>query len=111
MLNNLLPESCPSCGQTLHVKRLICGACETAVEGQFGLPLLARLRPEEQAFVLNLLRCRGSLKDLAQIYGVSYPTVRNRLDALIDRVAALEARGLPLPQPERVGGGTADAKQ
>lgn len=104
MFNNLLPESCPSCGQTLRVKRLVCGECDTAVEGEFGLPLLARLRPEEQAFVLNLLKSRGSLKDLARIYGVSYPTVRNRLDALIERVEVLETRGLPLPEPDRTGG-------
>ena len=97
MANNALPETCPSCGQPLRVKRLACSVCSTAVEGDFCLPLLARLRPEEQGFVLNLLKTRGSLKDLARVYGVSYPTVRNRLDALIDRVAELESRATPLP--------------
>jgi hypothetical protein len=102
MARNILPETCPSCGQVLSVKRLACGECETAVEGDFRLPLLARLRHEEQAFVLNLLKSRGSLKDLARVYGVSYPTVRNRLDALIDRVAELEARAMPLPESKKV---------
>ena len=99
MAKNALPETCPSCGQILRVKRLACEECATAVEGDFGLPLLARLCQEEQALVLNLLKSRGSLKDLAHIYGVSYPTVRNRLDALIDRVADLETRSVPLPEP------------
>ncbi len=60
------------------------------VEGRFGLPLLARLTEEEQAFVRTLVLCGGSLKDVAKAYGLSYPTVRNRLDAVIARIKELE---------------------
>lgn len=85
-----LPIACPSCGVTLTVRRFECEQCGTFVEGAFALPLLARLSPEDQAFVISFLKFSGSLKDLARQYGVSYPTVRNRLDELIGRVQALE---------------------
>ena len=58
--------------------------------GGYDLPVLSRLRPDEQKLVLNFLESSGSLKDLARLHGVSYPTIRNRLDALIDRVKSLE---------------------
>lgn len=85
-----LPVACPSCGKTLQVMRLGCPACGTGVEGDFTLSILAKLGEEDQGFLLDFLKCRGSLKDLAKVCGVSYPTVRNRLDALIERVSALE---------------------
>ena len=88
----LLPSICPSCGQLLSVKRLECPQCETAVEGAFRLPTLLRLTPEEQELALSFIKCGGALKDLARVYGLSYPTVRNRLDALIERVRQLEAQ-------------------
>jgi hypothetical protein len=75
----------------LDVVRLACPACSTVVEGEFGIPLLARLDAEDQELLLSFLNSSGSLKELARRYGVSYPTVRNRLDALIERVEALAA--------------------
>ncbi|MFW6162506.1 MAG: DUF2089 family protein [Planctomycetota bacterium] len=86
-----LPALCPACRRALEVVRLACEACGTAVEGRFELPVLARLEAEEQELVLSFLRASGSLKALAKRYGVSYPTVRNRLDALIERVEELSA--------------------
>ncbi|MCY3773307.1 MAG: DUF2089 family protein, partial [Gemmatimonadetes bacterium] len=59
--------------------------------GGFYLPPLARLAPEDQAFVLCFLRTGGNLKDMAKQYGVSYPTLRNRLDALVERLVSLAA--------------------
>ena len=93
MCKKRLPVSCPSCQQLLGVNRLTCSGCGTAVEGLFDLPLMARLQPDDQIFVLNLVKSSGSLKDLARLYGVSYPTVRNRLDALIEQVKSLEGSG------------------
>ena len=91
MVKNRFPTLCPSCGQLLRAVRLGCAACGTAVEGGYDLPVLTRLSPEDQTFILTLVKSSGSLKDLARLYGVSYPTVRNRLDALIERVVRLEA--------------------
>ena len=84
-----LPVSCPGCGHPLVVRRFECRTCGTGVDGEFELPLLARLAREDQEFVEHLVRFSGSLKDLARHYGVSYPTVRNRLDALIHRIETL----------------------
>ncbi len=85
-----LPSLCPSCGSSLKVRRLACDCCNTAVEGDYELPLLARLDSSDQQFILNLLTSGGSLKELASLYGISYPTVRNRLDALIEKVQSLQ---------------------
>jgi len=99
-----MPVFCPSCGGVLAVRRLECSACGTAVEGLFELPVLARLTPEDQTFLLSLVKYSGSLKDLAKAYGVSYPTVRNRLDALIERIKALEEKALPVEKEHTNGG-------
>lgn len=87
-----LPTTCPSCSQIVKVTRLLCDNCGTAVEGGFSLSVLMRLDTEEQEFVLMFLKSSGSLKDMARIYGISYPTIRNRLDAVIDKVKTLEAK-------------------
>ncbi|MCP4642353.1 MAG: DUF2089 domain-containing protein [bacterium] len=84
-----LPSACPSCQNRLTVRRLECSDCGTAVEGAFALPVLLRLTAEEQEFVTRFVGASGSLKQLAKEYGCSYPTVRNRLDALIERMATL----------------------
>jgi hypothetical protein len=86
-----IPTICPSCGKDLRVTRLICGSCTTAVEGHFALPVLARLSPEDQEFLLVFIKSNGSLKDLARVYGISYPTVRNRLDGLMEKIKKLES--------------------
>ena len=91
MSSRQLPTGCPSCERPLKVKRFECGECGTTVDGAFDLPVLARLQGEEQAFVLNFIATGGSLKELARLYSVSYPTVRNRLDALRDRIKLLNS--------------------
>ncbi|MFT3740189.1 MAG: DUF2089 family protein [Breznakibacter sp.] len=78
-----LPILCPSCASGLHVQSLVCGACGTAINGTFDLPVLAKLEPKEQQIVLDFVLSSGSLKQMAQKMGVSYPTVRNMLDDLI----------------------------
>ncbi len=78
-----LPKSCPSCGAGLRVAQLACPGCETLVSGNYPLPALARLSDDDQQFVLSFILSSGSLKQMAKLYGVSYPTVRNRLDDLI----------------------------
>lgn len=85
-----LPNLCPSCSSPLTVRRFGCDHCETTVEGVFGLPVLARLSADDQALVLSLIKTSGSLKDMAREYGVSYPTIRNRLDELIKHVESME---------------------
>lgn len=85
-----LPIECPSCGQRLEVRRLTCPGCGTAVEGSYPLPPLAALSPADQDFITQFVKASGSLKDMAGHLGVSYPTVRNRLDDIIARLCRLE---------------------
>lgn len=85
-----LPLQCPACDSSLKVGRLFCGECNTEVCGNFELPLLARLSDKEQLFVIDFIKSSGSLKDMAKNMGVSYPTVRNILDDLIDKLNKIE---------------------
>lgn len=85
-----LPTTCPGCASHLAVARLVCLKCGTAVEGSFGLPVLAALSAEDQQFIADFVKSSGSLKEMARLLGVSYPTVRNRLDEIIARVRAAE---------------------
>lgn len=88
--NRALPTCCPSCGESLRVRTLCCPDCGTQVTGDFPLPAFARLAAAEQRFLLDFVLCGGSLKELAARRGVSYPTVRNRLDELIERLKTYE---------------------
>ena len=76
----------------LHIKKLnyFCGQCDTEVCGTFELPVLAKLTDKEQQFVIDFIKSSGSLKDMAKNMGVSYPTVRNVLDDLIDKLNKIE---------------------
>jgi len=85
-----LPVVCPSCDATLSVSQLSCGSCQTTVSGNFGLPVLLQLSPEEQSFVLRFILTGGSLKEMASQLGNSYPTVRNKLDDLIAKITQLQ---------------------
>lgn len=85
-----MPINCPCCKKILKVSKLICDNCKTVVKGKFDLSILARLNPEGQEFVVEFLKTSGSLKNMAKSYGVSYPTLRNRLDSVIVKIQSLE---------------------
>jgi hypothetical protein len=80
------PVTCPSCEHRLQVKRLNCEHCGTEVEGIYPLPVLAALSVEDQAFICDFVKASGSLKEMAALLKVSYPTVRNRLDEVIAKL-------------------------
>ena len=82
----MLPTKCPSCKNELKVKNLGCEKCGTEVSGQFDLPPLDRLPQNDQDFILKFIRCSGSLKDMAKQLSLSYPTVRNMLDEIIEKI-------------------------
>lgn len=81
-----LPHECPSCNNQLKVKSLHCSHCGTNIDGLFDLPLQAKLNQDEQQFMLNFIKFSGSLKDMAKHLNLSYPTVRNMLDDLIEKI-------------------------
>lgn len=86
----VLPTNCPACNNQIKVKRLFCPACETEIEGRFNLPLLAELPTEDQDFILQFIKASGSLKEMAKLLKLSYPTVRNRLDEIIEHIKTAE---------------------
>ena len=86
----ILPTACPACHSQLNVKTLLCRHCQTEIQGLYDLPPLAALSPDDQAFILQFIKASGSLKEMAQFLRLSYPTVRNRLDEIIDRVKLAE---------------------
>lgn len=90
-----LPKICPSCGSVLRVRSMYCHACDTQIEGDYMLPPLMRLTEEEQRFVTDFVMCSGSLKEMAARMGVSYPSVRNRLDEIIGELRrAMSSEGV-----------------
>lgn len=84
------PTTCPSCSATLAATRFRCTGCGTAVEGDFAIPALLRLPAADLEFVLRFVKASGSLKDVAAQYGLSYPTVRNRLNQIIAQLDEAE---------------------
>lgn len=76
-------STCPVCEGELAITRLHCRTCGTALEGEFGVGRFGRLSREQLALLESFLRSRGNLKDLERELGISYPTVRGRIEALL----------------------------
>jgi hypothetical protein len=75
--------TCPVCSGELTIARLHCRTCGTALEGEFGVGRFGRLDREQMNLLESFLRSRGNLKEMERELGISYPTVRGRVDALI----------------------------
>ena len=84
------PSICPSCEETLKVSQLKCNYCETSIHGNYPLPVFLQLTQKEQEFILQFFLTSGSLKEMASQLGISYPTVRNQLDDMIEHVKQLQ---------------------
>jgi hypothetical protein len=69
-------------GQPIVVERVRLAGKAIVIEGQFELPQLARLNLEDQVFITAFVRCHGSIKEMEQIFGISYPTVKSRLNRI-----------------------------
>jgi len=75
--------TCPVCQNELSITRLHCRSCGTSLEGEFGVGRFGRLSREQLTVLESFLRSRGNLKEMERELGISYPTVRGRLDALV----------------------------
>jgi hypothetical protein len=89
--------TCPVCAGELSVTRLQCRSCGTALEGEFGVGRFARLDREQLALLESFLRSRGNLREMERELGISYPTVRNRVESLVRAVGLADAGGTPAP--------------
>lgn len=75
--------TCPVCENELSITRLHCRSCGTALEGEFGVGRFGRLDREQMSLLESFLRSRGNLKEMERELGISYPTVRGRVDSLV----------------------------
>jgi hypothetical protein len=93
-------SNCPVCESQLTVTRLHCTTCGTTIEGGFTVGRFARLNREQYALLESFLRSRGNLRELERELGVSYPTVRNRVEALLRALDLGDGTPIP-PEPPR----------
>ena len=88
--------TCPVCANELTITRLHCRGCGSALEGEFGVGRFGRLDREQLSLLESFLRSRGNLKEMERELGISYPTVRGRVDALV------RALGFGEPAPDEL---------
>lgn len=77
-------------GQPFAIERVRLTGRDICIEGSFELPQLARLTVEDQVFVTAFVRCHGSLKEMERIFGISYPTVKSRLNRIAESLDFVE---------------------
>ena|SRR6266542_3792475 len=77
------PTRCPICQNELTVVKLHCSSCDTSIEGHFASGQFSNLTPEQLEFTFTFVRCEGKINRMEQELGVSYPTIRNRLNEVI----------------------------
>lgn len=90
-IKKTFPTLCPSCNSEMMVTTLHCQQCDTTVSGLYDIPVLLKLKADQQQFVLQFIKCSGSIKQMAADMGLSYPTVRNILDEIIENINQLES--------------------
>ena len=76
-------STCPVCANELAVTRLHCRSCGTTLEGDFSVGRFGRLNREQLTLLESFLRSRGNLREMERELGISYPTVRSRVEALV----------------------------
>lgn len=94
------PSRCPVCGGELSVVSLSCENCHTELNGHFSPCKFCSLEEKYLKFVETFLRCRGSIKEVEKALGVSYPTVKNMLDAALAALGFDERADLKAAQEE-----------
>nr|WP_315988658.1 DUF2089 domain-containing protein [Desulforamulus aquiferis] len=97
-MNNKILNRCPVCEHEMIVTNLACNHCRTKIEGEFLPSKFCRLPQEQLEFIEVFLKCRGSIKDVEKELGISYPTVRNRLDNVLQSLGYGADRTENLPE-------------
>ncbi len=97
-------------GQTpIEIERVRLVETGVAIEGPFSLPPLAQLAAEDQVFVAAFIRCHGSIKQMEKYFGVSYPTIKNRLNKIGSQLSFVEIeQGSDTDLPEQTPGDVLD---
>ena len=82
-------------GRDFVIERVKLADQDIAIEGRFGLPELARLSAEDQVFVTAFVCSHGSIKEMERIFGVSYPTIKSRLNRIAESLSFVETNPMP----------------
>src|SRR6056297_3488254 len=82
MIHNLI-GTCPVCGDEMIITSLKCPSCQTTISGNFKLGKFSKLKKEHLEFIEVFVKSRGNIKEVERELGISYPTVRNKLDEVI----------------------------
>jgi hypothetical protein len=92
-------STCPVCESELHVTRLHCNTCGTTIEGEFNVGRFAHLGRDQMLLLEGFLRSRGNLRELERELGVSYPTIRGRVENLLRALGLSDGQPLPPTEP------------
>ena len=83
-MNYQMPHRCPVCEHEMQISKLTCTHCPTKIEGEFNTCKFCQLPAEQLIFVEAFIKCRGNIKEVEKELRISYPTVRSRLDSVIE---------------------------
>lgn len=89
-------EQCPACGGPLVITEIQCANCHLKMQGEFKPGLFSSLSEDQLTFVRAFLRVRGNLSEMEKVLGVSYPTIRNKLDEINQTLERAENTALPV---------------
>ncbi len=87
-------------GAPLIIERVRLADSGIAVEGEFELPPLAKLSAEDQVFIMAFIKSDGSIKEMERVFGISYPTVKNRLSKIAGQLQFVE--NMVIPKKEEI---------
>jgi hypothetical protein len=112
-------EQCPACGGSIVITEIQCANCHLKMQGEFKPGLFSTLSDDQLTFVRAFLRVRGNLSEMEKVLGVSYPTIRNKLDEINQALERAEKAPDPVPPSndernailQKVASGELDAAQ
>ncbi len=105
------PNRCPSCGDGLVIVKLVCPSCEAEVNGEFELCRACRLDEQSRRILDLFLAARGNLREVQRALGVSYPTARQRVAQVFEKLHEQPPRPSPQSVLERLRLGEIDVAE
>jgi hypothetical protein len=97
-----IPKKCPACNNDLVITRLTCSACGTEVAGTYLPDIFSRLSPNDFEFILLFVRTKGNIKEMERALGISYWTIRSKLNDIVQMLGAESAGDAPVdPSTQR----------